>query len=257
MIENARYGMGDEDFLLYMGLGFVMSAAVAWILSPLLSARFVKAYDGMKRHDQREWDSTVEGSIFALLVSCFAIYTFLFNASVRQEPVWGTSKLMERSNRYTIGRFGADAIRVLLTIKWPFAGQILMHHLVAMAFFLMAELSGSCYLFATYRTLHELSNLFGNGKVFMRLLGHKTTSRPFVVIGILFAASFFVTRILPLPYMTLLWIRAGDEQHYGFFYYLSLVTALIDTANVCWMYFIMKGIWKTLKEFRAVNEERR
>ncbi|XP_022319419.1 TLC domain-containing protein 4-B-like isoform X2 [Crassostrea virginica] len=198
-----------------------------------------------------EFDSRVNSSVHAVVVSSMCVYAFLYEEELKSNPIWCNSPIVRIECAVVIGYMLADA--VVMAIYYKQIGEVffLFHHAASVYAYYYVVVYGVMTSFANYRLLAELSTPFVNNRFFFDMLGIKKTDPLGFTNGILMTLSFFVVRIFVLPFY---WMKVyevyGTEAfvNSGHVRMVLVVTCVVlDVINLFWFYKMLKGVHKVLK----------
>lgn len=218
---------------------FIGTLIMALVMSPFISSQTVR----------RKCSNTLPGStIHAIIVgplSLVAICGGYVDNYIITESDFGFLTL-----QLSLGFFLGDFILVLSSKRLRKDKGAIVHHLVSMAgIFYSLYNHGQFIYFSLYRLATELSTPFVNLRLLLHQIGISKSSTWYIMSAVMMAISFFVVRILPIPWhwwvlVTMVTDEASLKVSLIFRICLIAVFVVFDLLNAYWMLSIGKGAVK-------------
>nr|CAB3266984.1 transmembrane protein 56-B [Phallusia mammillata] len=235
-MNNLQCGLASFVFFLYFYKH----------MSPALSGRIPK-FNRLTKDEKTEWHARNASTLHAVVVTLLAMYVLLFEEHLRRDIIWGRSTLSECSLSICVGYLLSD-LYLIFTNYEAVGGTVgfIIHHCVS-AYAYVYGLSGSVLLpVANFRLLAEMSTPFVNLRWALSTTGNKD-SELYFYNGLLLTFSFFISRILPMPFFYYMVISVQSLDSYS---RVSLpchiswigVCMVLDVMNLMWFKKIMSGI---------------
>ncbi|XP_066538827.1 transmembrane protein 56-B-like [Hoplias malabaricus] len=227
---------------------------------PSFSERLIPAFSSLSLTQRTEWSSRAVSTAHALVVGLLCLYILLFDEAIKKDPVWGDPTLVKLNVGITTGYLISDLL--LMICFWDFIGEkyFVLHHLAALYAYYYVLNQGTLPYFANFRLLSEFSTPFVNQRWFLQVLGYHKLSRPSVVNGVAMASSFFLVRIVVIPfYYCYMYSEFGTEGFWrlpvGARCAWVLCSLCLDVMNIMWMRRILRGCLKVLHFSRYQTTE--
>ncbi|XP_045159644.1 TLC domain-containing protein 4-like [Mercenaria mercenaria] len=225
-------------------------------VSPPLSRKIFPGLDNLPENKQIYWHTCICSTVHAIIVSALCIYTLIFEAQLKEDPIWGQSNLVKTSCAILVGYLAADSLFILRYYKQIGDWFYVLHHF-ASAFAYYYVMSYGVYIyFANFRLMAEFSTPWVNNRWFLSEMGKKS-SKVYFYNGCILTAVFAFCRIFTLPqcwYM--IYSVYGTEpfnRTQGCRYVLIVSCLLLDALNIKWFYRLIKGVHKQLTQ-KDANE---
>ena len=130
---------------------------------------------------------------------------------------------------------------------------IIGHHILSIIFFPYAALSHRSLLIVLFFIVTEVTNFGQNARIILLRLGHEHTTL-YLVNGVCWAASFFIVRIVPSPFLFYAMVYGSYEHFSDADFYIAASTMPIPfLLNSFWFWLLVSGLRKLLekeKKFR-------
>lgn len=250
-MSSVQYMEFDSRYLPAACISFLFFLFLFKFASPKLSKKIFAKYNDLPEASRIDWDTRVNSSVHAVIVSSMCVYAYLCDDELQTNPIWHNSPTVRTECAVVMGYMLADA--VIMTIYYKQIGEVFFyfHHAASIYAYYYVVVYGVMTGFANYRLLAEISTPFVNNRYFFDVLGIKKTDPLGFTNGILMTLSFFAVRILVMPiywmkvyqvYGTEAFLRTGHVQM------VLLVTCVVlDIINLFWFYKMLKGVHKVLR----------
>ena len=234
----------DNVFISTTVITFVLYLAIFWLVSPVLSRRYVAPYNLLSRTQQMEWHSSVSNQSLAIPISFVTLYGLLADDGLYKDPAWGISDACPLQYGLMLGHLVADIVMKLWERAALYKRDIILHHVTAITAVMVVALTGAGAFFWFYRTLHELSTIFLNAMIFLKLMQYNKNSLLVVANKVIFFIVFFLCRIAAMPvywymYVYRLW-NAPVLPPWSLLLISGIGGAAIDVLNICWFAYIFR-----------------
>ncbi|XP_078686628.1 TLC domain-containing protein 4-B-like isoform X1 [Branchiostoma floridae x Branchiostoma belcheri] len=237
------------------------SSAVWWLCSflflvPRASAMLVPGYKILTASDRIIWNNKAMSVLNAVLTGTVAAVALLLEElpKLYNGTLWEDSSVIHYTASTNVGYLLVDTGLLLRNPGMTDHG-ILIHHVIIVVCILAKILLdfGPPTFFNAMRMIQEVSNPFLHFRWLLTAMGVSRNSRIYVTNGLLFAASFLLSRIFPIPFY---WTQSlqliASPQTYarfgavglGFWFVADL---LFDGINCYWAVKICKGTYKFMK----------
>uniref|UniRef100_H2Y8T4 TLC domain-containing protein n=1 Tax=Ciona savignyi TaxID=51511 RepID=H2Y8T4_CIOSA len=219
-------------------------------LSKLTTSHF-RAYQQLPTKFKIEWHNRNVSTTHAVLVTILAIYVVLTDTEEYEHVIWSNSKLGEMVLSIVLGYIFSDLVYLMKSSPSQtdaYWGSVL-HHLVVVVCFSYSAIWGCCTHFTIVRTIAEMSTPFVNMRWTFAMCEMKNT-KYFVYNGIMMVVTFFLSRILMMPYVYLRLYQlrnTQDFQRLAFIGYAIILGLMVDCLNIYWFARMLRGMIKYLR----------
>jgi len=216
---------------------------------------FSDTYKKLSKDDQVEWDSRIVSTIHALMACIGGFYGIFFDRLLTKDVIFGKSYLGELVVGNTTAYWIFDFLLIMRYFKKLGEPGIVMHHVVGIVPFALGLRSSELIFYGCFIILTELSTPFVNNRWFIFMICKNNEkanwSQVEIINGLLMWLTFFICRIVMLPYMLyhMYLHREGvmkvNVLTSGFVIFGTVVVTIL---SYFWFYKISKGIFKKLQQ---------
>lgn len=212
---------------------------------------FFPGFSNLPEDKKIYWRTCVCSTLHAFVVSSLCVYSLLFEPHLKEDPIWGDSRLVRSSCAILSGYLIADSILILTYYKQIGDIFYVLHHW-ASAFAYYYVISYGVYVyFANFRLMAEFSTPWVNNRWFLATSG-KRSSKIYFCNGLVLTAMFFFCRIMTLPQCWFMVYSIYGTEPFegtqGCKYVLLISCFVLDVLNLLWFYKLMKGVHKQLTQ---------
>jgi len=246
----------DFDLAVYT---IVLSAIISKVLfhvSQLLSPLFSVSYSHLSPAMKADWDTRTVSTIHAVVMTYLSYHLLFFDPKTSwgfyNSPTNYTSRLGIFTQAILAGYLISDT-----WIVWQYRKGIssvnstLFHHIISLIGIIYGLIWRVTHYYPLIFALSEASTPFVNIRWWLYSAGMKHTKR-YVVAGLLMTASFFLVRIVLVPYVVFhSYYRMGLDHMLALPWSQFIMTmffpAMGNSLNLFWFGLIVKGLVKTLR----------
>jgi hypothetical protein len=227
-----------------------------YLITPRLSSYF-NFYNKFTQ-EQKEYYHTLPVSIFhAVTVCCLALYILIYTTDY-SNLIRSSSPLAILCFQLSSGYFVGDLI-VCFSIVSLREFSNLIHHIAAGSSVILGLLFNGCWsVLILSRLLSEFSTPCVHLRWLLSALKVPKTSVLSLIVAIGITSSFFLCRILILPYLWYVAIRLIQDEndvnlasHHCAPFYIQIAvlifTLILDCLNLNWAWMIYRGFRKFMK----------
>lgn len=227
-------------------VSFIATLMCCHVVSPLLSSKFVSSYKSVERKEY--WNTLPGSTLHAFVVIVLALV--VIGGGFIDSYVVSKSALGFFTLQVSLGYFVGDFVVVLANSQLRKDIGTIAHHISSMlGIFLSLYYEGHMMFFPVFRLIAELSTPFVNLRWWLQETNTPKSSKWFILAAVGMTVTFFLTRILPIPWQWYITIgTVTDEASYvvplKFRIFLCVSMLVFDLLNLYWMYKIGRGILK-------------
>lgn len=234
-------------------VSFITTLICCHVVSPMLSNMFVSAYKSVKHRDH--WN-TLFGSTVHAMVSLLLMLIVVGGGFIENYVV-SKSSLGFFTLQISLGYFLGDFFLVIASPSLRKDIGLLAHHLTSMSgIFLSLLYEGHLMYFPIFRLIGEASTPFVNLRWLLQETSVPKTSKWSLVAAVGMTVTFFISRIVPIPWQWYVTITTVTDQacyviplHYRVVLCVSML--VFDILNVYWMYKIFRGALKFIRTVKS------
>ncbi|XP_074642854.1 TLC domain-containing protein 4-B-like [Tubulanus polymorphus] len=223
-------------YCLYSVVGFI---CIYYVLSPCISGIICPGYKVLSVSKKVDWNARVMSTAHAIFVSFGCVYAFAVDRELSENILRSKSPIVYTVCATVIGYMVADLLIMLKHYESIGHSTYLLHHLASIYAYYFLMQYGLLSYFANFRLIAEFSTPFVNLRWFLSALGKPKSSVLFIVNAIMLGATFFLFRILVMPYF---WYKAYSvyddlADDVNKLYAVLIVTcSALDLTNIVWFY---------------------
>jgi len=224
-----------------------------FVIPPLVEKFYSKKanYKHLNENDKVQWCSRAVSTIHAIICTSVGLYVLISDKPSYEDALWGKSKIGEMTGAFTWGYMIADFLYMLVVLSPQTADAYyatLVHHFMFVICYPSLLCTGAMTHLLLIRLIAEMSTPFVNMRWNLAVTGKKSTKRYFYN-GLLLLFTFFISRILLMPYVYWRFYQAKDTLGYDKLENIKWIFAgpiLVDCLNLYWFYKIALGSIKHL-----------
>ncbi|KAK3755303.1 hypothetical protein QZH41_014616, partial [Actinostola sp. cb2023] len=195
----------------------------------------------------------ITSNVHAVIVSFISMYCLLFDDATNTNPIWNDSFWPRFGVAITFGYILSDFLVILLNYNLIGDDSMLLHHLMAMLAYVFVVGFGILPFYANFRQLAEFSTVFVNQRWYFSIIGEPHSSRNFLINAWMMVISFFLCRIVVIPYYYykcyIVWDTPGRRLLGVLSQTLWIFTSIVlDVLNIFWMFKMIRGGARILSE---------
>ncbi|KAJ8270324.1 hypothetical protein GJAV_G00113010 [Gymnothorax javanicus] len=241
----------NQLILTLIVLSFLVFQGLFHAVSPWASSHVSSGFRQLTRKQKIEWNSRTVSTLHALVVGVFCIYILLFDHAINLDPVWGDATLVKINVAITTGYLISDLFLILYYRDAIGDKLFVVHHLAALCACYYVLGKGVLPYFANFRLLAEFSTPCVNQRWFFEVLGYDKSSKENLANGILMAVTFFLVRIMVMPFYyfrmySVFGMQAVYSVSLGGRIAWILSSFCLDIMNLMWMLKIARGCCKVV-----------
>ncbi|XP_076441470.1 TLC domain-containing protein 4-B-like [Babylonia areolata] len=192
--------VGSSTYYPHAAISCLVSLILYKFVSPRVSRKIWKNYDLSPESVRVNWDTRFVSMVHSLVVSLMSSYAQLFDDDMHANLIWWDCAVARAACAIVVGYLSFDFI--LITVHYKHMGEVgfYFHHSASIYAYYFAVTYAMMPFFANFRLLAELSTPFLNVRWFLLTMGVSKSSPAFIINGLLFLVSFFLCRIVAIPF---------------------------------------------------------
>ena len=203
-------------------------------------------YKQLNRDDKADFCHKTIATIHAIISTVAALCVLASDEPSYEDALWGKSLKGEMVGAFTLGYMIADLVMVC---RQRADGYMLVHHSIFVLFYPILLLNSCMTHLILIRVLAEISTPFVCMRWFLSLTG-RASSKMYFYNAVLLLSTFFVSRILLMPYCYWRYFQTEGTAGYEKLGKIRLcfpTPVIMDCLNVYWFYRIVSGFAKYLR----------
>lgn len=163
-MSSIQYMEFDSRYLPAACISFLFFLFLFKFANPKLSKKIFAKYNDLPDSRRIDWDTRVNSSVHAAIVSSMCVYAYLYDDELETNPIWHNSPIVRTECAVVMGYMLADA--VIMTIYYKQIGEVFFyfHHAASIYAYYYVVAYGVMTSFANYRLLAEISTPFVNNR---------------------------------------------------------------------------------------------
>jgi len=245
----------ETAYLLIAVTSFSFFAALHFILPRIPK---INSYKNLKGK-QKEWNSRTQSTIHAVVVTLVGLVV-MSRADHFGDTMWLLDPLSFHNVAFSLGYIIEDLLLVFCYWK-EVGGSIgfVWHHVIAAAGYTLCLNNSFLSYYANFRIISEMSTPFLNFRWKIYISGNEN-SPLYLWNGMLLLTTFFVVRIVPIPFLWASVYKLVHSESYingisttVHYTWLGL-TAGLDILNIYWFNLLMRRALSALAPKKVKKE---
>lgn len=116
-MSSVQYMEFDSRYLPAACISFLFFLFLFKFASPKLSKKIFAKYNDLPEASRIDWDTRVNSSVHAVIVSSMCVYAYLYDDELQTNPIWHNSPTVRTECAVVMGYMLADAVMMTIYYK--------------------------------------------------------------------------------------------------------------------------------------------